>query len=98
MSFVWHSERSWAYDQVDVGNVHLASPLMLAAAGGFQDLVLLLMAHRAAVDLRNKEGSTALTLARHYKHQQLVSLLEDSKKPTVFFGGGFWDMARQTTF
>ena len=35
-----------------------------------QDVVDLLIRHGAAVDKRNKEGSTALTLARHYRHRK----------------------------
>jgi len=51
------------------------TPLMIAAATGYGDVVRLLLRHGADVHARDMEGATPLSIARRNAHQHIAELL-----------------------
>lgn len=56
------------------------TPVMLAAEKGHKAAVVVLIREGADLSLKNKQGKTALTLARDNAHAQVVEVLEEATK------------------
>ncbi len=54
------------------------TPLMWAAHGGYTETVIFLVAARARLDLKNNKGLTALVMAGHQSHADIVQLLKEA--------------------
>lgn len=62
---------------VNATDVYGQTPLHYAAENGLLDVVKLLIAHKARVDVQDKAGKTALDLARQNHHPDIVSVIQD---------------------
>ena len=55
------------------------SPLMFAAAGGHGEVVKILLDGNADIQLKDKDGETALDFARNNNHANIIELLKKGK-------------------
>lgn len=71
---------------VDVRDIEGFSPLMRAAEARHLKMVQLLLAHKADLTLKNKNGETAYDIARAKGDQRIMELLKDGGQEIVIQG------------
>ena len=64
---------------VDLDPSNFGTPLMLYAENGDAEFVDLLLRYGANIILKNKDGKTAIDMARENGHTKVVRLLENAK-------------------
>lgn len=66
---------------IDTESPNKTTPLMMAARGGNNEAVKVLIEAGADVSLKNDQGMTAADFALHYDHRDTAALIQSANKP-----------------
>jgi ankyrin repeat protein len=66
---------------IDTESPNKTTPLMMAARGGNNEAVKVLIEAGADVSLKNDQGLTAADFALHYEHRDTAALIQSANKP-----------------